>query len=76
MRTFVRRTDKATADVDDVIAAAGQAVIDDIDLARDGDLAGLVRRVADIEREALAALIRRLGALAACAPRSPAERRR
>ncbi len=54
LREFVHRTGEWCSDIDDVLAAAGQTVIDELqDVARIG-LHDAVRRVAQIERDALA----------------------
>lgn len=54
LREFVHRTAEWCSDVDDVVAAAGQTVIDELqDVSRHG-LHDAIRRVAQIERDALA----------------------
>jgi hypothetical protein len=53
LRDFLTRAQEWCCDVDDVLAAAGQTVIDEMsDLSRVG-LHDVVRRVAQIERDAL-----------------------
>jgi len=65
LRAFVRRVDttRTDTDVEDVIAAAGQSVIDETQPSAMSDLRGLVHRVAEIERAALAAVTRPLGCM-------------
>lgn len=59
LRDLLHRAEEWCADVDDVLAAAGQTVIDDMnDLPRSG-LHEVVRRVAQIERDALGGGTRR-----------------
>lgn len=59
LREFVHRVERLSADIDDVLAAAGQTVIDEMEnLSRVG-LHDAVRRVAQIERDALASGARR-----------------
>jgi len=54
LRDFLYRAEEWCADVDDVLAAAGQTVIDEMnDLSR-VSLHDVVRRVAQIERDAFA----------------------
>jgi hypothetical protein len=54
LREFVRRVGEWCSDIDDVLAVAGQAVIDEMsELSRVG-LNDVVRRVAQIERDVLA----------------------
>jgi len=54
LREFLCRAEEWCADVDDVLAAAGQTVIDEMsDLSRVG-LHDIVRRIAQIERDAFA----------------------
>lgn len=58
LREFVHRVGAWCADIDDVLAAAGQTVVDEMeDLSRIG-LHDVVRRVAQIERDAFAGLRR------------------
>ena len=54
LRDFVRRTGQRCADVEDVLAAAGQAVVDEMENAPRANLHDVIRRVAQIERDALA----------------------
>ncbi|MDQ6924786.1 MAG: hypothetical protein M3154_00935 [Candidatus Eremiobacteraeota bacterium] len=54
LRDFIHRAQQWCSDVDDVIAAAGQAVIDEFGNVSRVSLHDLVRRVAQIERDALA----------------------
>ncbi|HEY0394234.1 MAG TPA: hypothetical protein VGD01_07035 [Candidatus Elarobacter sp.] len=54
LREFVHRTEAWCPDVDDVLAAAGQAVIDELDALPRAGLHDAVRRVAQIERDAFA----------------------
>lgn len=61
LREFVHRTEAVCPDVDDVLAAAGQAVIDELDALPRAGLHDVVRRVAEIERDAFAGLRRDLG---------------
>jgi hypothetical protein len=59
LREFLCRAEEWCSDVDDVLAAAGQTVIDEMgDLSRNA-LHDVVRRVAQIERDALAGLLGR-----------------
>lgn len=60
LREFVHRTEAVCPDVDDVLAAAGQAVIDELDALPRAGLHDVVRRVAQIERDAFAGLRRDL----------------
>lgn len=60
LREFVHRTEAVCPDVDDVLAAAGQAVIDEMDALPRAGLHDVVRRVAQIERDAFAGLRRDL----------------
>ncbi len=59
LREFVHRAEKKCGDVDDVLAAAGQTVIDELDTLSRVGLHDVVRRVAQIERDALASVARR-----------------
>lgn len=59
LRDFVRRAEKQCADVDDVLAAAGQSVIDELENGSRIGLHDMVRRVAQIERDALLSTARR-----------------
>jgi hypothetical protein len=54
LREFLRVTEQKCDDVDDVLAAAGQRVIDEMHDASRVSLHDVVRRVAQIERDALA----------------------
>ncbi|HEY0382314.1 MAG TPA: hypothetical protein VGC72_08955 [Candidatus Elarobacter sp.] len=54
LRDFVRRTGQWCSDVDDVVAAAGQAVVDELEGVSRVNLHEAIRRVAQIERDALA----------------------
>ena len=54
LRDFVQRTGQWCSDVDDVLAAAGQAVVDEMEQLSRIDLHDVIRRVAQIERDALA----------------------
>lgn len=54
LRDFVRRAERSCADVDDVIAAAGQAVLDEMENSSRANLHDVIGRVAQIERDALA----------------------
>jgi hypothetical protein len=56
LREFLRRADKKCAHVEDVLAAAAQTVIDEVDAVTRISLHEVVRRVAQIERDALASL--------------------
>ena len=58
LREFVQRAQQ-WCDVDDVLAAAGQTVIDELEDVSRLSLHDAVRRVAQIERDALAAGARR-----------------
>jgi len=56
LREFVHRVGEWCSDIEDVLAAAGQTVIDEMeDLSRVG-LHDVVRRIAQIERDAFASL--------------------
>jgi len=59
LRDFVRRTGQRCTDVDDIIAAAGQAVVDEMESLSRVNLHDVIRRVAQIERDALAFGVRR-----------------
>ena len=59
LRDFVHRAETWCGDVDDVLAAAGQTVIDELDAVSRASLHETVRRVAQIERDALASGARR-----------------
>jgi hypothetical protein len=59
LRDLLSRAEEWCADVDDVLAAAGQSVIDEMDGLPRAGLHDVVRRVAQIERDALAARTRR-----------------
>ena len=61
LREFIHRAEAVSADVDDVLAAAGQAVIDEMDELPRAGLHDVVRRIAQIERDAFAGLRRDLG---------------
>lgn len=58
LREFVHRVGQWCGDVDDVVAAAGQAVIDELEDAPRTRLHDIVRRVAQIERDAFSGLRR------------------
>jgi hypothetical protein len=59
LRDFVQRTAQWCGDIDDVLAAAGQSVVDEMEQLSRVDLHDVVRRVAQIERDALASGARR-----------------
>jgi hypothetical protein len=59
LRDFVRRAEEFCSDVDDVLAAAGQAVIDEMEHLSRVNLHDVIRRVAQIERDVLAPSARR-----------------
>ena len=59
LREFVRRAEQWCSDVDDVLAAAGQAVLDELGNVSRINLHDAIRRVAQIERDALACGARR-----------------
>jgi hypothetical protein len=61
LREFVRRTEEWCDDVDDVLAAAGEAVIDELQHLPRAGLHDAVRRVAQIERDAFAGVRREPG---------------
>lgn len=52
LRDFLHRAEEFCADVDDVLAAAGQTVIDEMTELSRTSLHDVVRRVAQIERDA------------------------
>jgi hypothetical protein len=54
LREFVRHAEQKCGDVDDVVAAAGQAVVDELETASRISLHDVIRRVAEIERDVLA----------------------
>ena len=54
LRDFVARAQEWSADVDDVFAAAGQAVVDGFGDVPRAQLHDVIRRVAAIERDVLA----------------------
>jgi hypothetical protein len=56
LREFVRCAEKQCKDVDDVLAAAGQSVIDELEDVSRVALHDVVRRIAQIERDALASV--------------------
>lgn len=53
LRDFVARTSDRCDDIDDVVAAAGQAVVDELDDVPHTMLHDVIRRVAQIERDIL-----------------------
>lgn len=59
LRDFVVRAEQKCKDVDDVLAAAGQTIIDELDCPSRSGLHDVVRRVAQIERDVLASIARR-----------------
>jgi hypothetical protein len=59
LREFLRRAEQRCGDIDDVLAAAGQTVIDELETVSRISLHDVVRRVAQIERDALASVARR-----------------
>ena len=59
LREFVHRAQQWCSDIDDVLAAAGQSVIDELGNVSRIGLHDAVRRVAQIERDALASCSRR-----------------
>jgi hypothetical protein len=61
LRDFVRRTAQWCSDVDDVLAAAGQAVVDEMEHLPRANLHDVIRRVAQIERDTLRFRSRRDG---------------
>ena len=58
LREFVHKIGQWCGDVDDIVAAAGQAVVDELEDAPRVRLHDVVRRVAQIEREVFAGLRR------------------
>jgi len=58
LREFVHKIGQWCGDVDDIVAAAGQAVVDELEDAPRVRLHDVVRRVAQIERDAFAGLRR------------------
>jgi hypothetical protein len=58
LRDFVRRAEQSCADVDDVLAAAGQTVIDEMGHLQRVNFHDVIRRVAQIERDAFAGIRR------------------
>ena len=58
LREFVYKIGQWCGDVDDIVAAAGQAVVDELEDAPRIRLHDVVRRVAQIERDAFAGLRR------------------
>jgi len=58
LREFVYKIGQWCGDVDDIVAAAGQAVVDELEDAPRVRLHDVVRRVAQIERDAFAGLRR------------------
>ena len=58
LREFVHRVGEWCSDIDDVLAAAGQAVIDEMDDLSRVRLHDVVRRIAQIERDAFGGLRR------------------
>jgi hypothetical protein len=54
LRDFIHRAEQWCSDVDDVLAAAGQSVIEELGNVSRISLHDAVRRVAQIERDALA----------------------
>lgn len=69
LRDFIQRAETWCSDVDDVLAAAGQAVIDEMQGVSRVPLHDAVRRVAQIERDVFAGVRRDLEGTvrAACA---------
>ena len=59
LRDFLHRAEQSCADIADVVAAAGQAVVDEVAHGSRLTLHDVVRRVAQIERDALACGARR-----------------
>ncbi len=59
LRDFIQRAEKRCGDVADVLAAAGQTVVDELDVVSRAGFHDAVRRVAQIERDALASGARR-----------------
>ena len=62
LREFVHAAEGSCPDVDDVVAAAGQAVIEEFEGQPRARLHDVVRRVAQIERDAFAGLSGAAGA--------------
>ncbi|MBV8369460.1 MAG: hypothetical protein JO036_11125 [Candidatus Eremiobacteraeota bacterium] len=58
LREFVKKVGQWCGDVDDIVAAAGQAVVDELEDAPRVRLHDVVRLVAQIERDAFAGLRR------------------
>ncbi len=58
LREFVHKIGQWCGDVDDIVAAAGQAVVDELEDVPRVRLHDVVRRVAQIERDAFAGLRR------------------
>ncbi len=58
LRDFVRHAEQSCTDVDDVLAAAGQTVIDEMEHLPRVTFHDVVRRVAQIERDAFAGIRR------------------
>ena len=58
LHDFVARAGESCDDLDDVVAAAGQAVVDELDTVSHTTLHDVIRRVAQIERDVLASLRR------------------
>jgi hypothetical protein len=58
LREFVHRVGEWCSDIDDVVAAAGQSVIDEMEDLSRVRLHDVIRRVAQIERDAFAGLRR------------------
>jgi hypothetical protein len=54
LRDFAAKISEWCDDVDDVFAAAGQSVVDELDDLPHGKLHDVIRRVAQIERDVLA----------------------
>jgi hypothetical protein len=54
LRDFIHRAQQSCGNVHDVLAAAGQAVVDEMEQLSRIDLHDVIRRVAQIERDALA----------------------
>jgi len=61
LREFVYRAAQWCGDVDDVLAAAGQSVIDEVGVVSRVSLHDVARRVAQIERDAFASGRRGIG---------------
>src|SRR6202161_2168464 len=58
LREFVHRVGEWCSDIDDILAAAGQTVIDEMEDLSRVRLHDVVRRIAQIERDAFAGLRR------------------